>query len=164
MTVIKRSSYVSDSKCDAMVANLPTFTTYLGGHCMVDEGGDKISVYQFIKWRAYPEALKTAWKDAMPSEVVDTYLVSSFLKIPANTGVLYPTTLATEGERPIGCFLSVSLKDGQNLKINGTKYDVSKGDALIFNATDTYETEIMSSDALWSVNMIPAWKKSTYAT
>ena len=64
--------------------------------------------------------------------------------------------------RAIGCFLSVALTDGQHLTLNGTKYDVNKGDALLFDGTYTYETEISSTDALWNVNMVPTWKMSTY--
>ena len=163
MTVIQRSSYVSASNCDAMVAALPAFTTSLEGHCRGDEGGDKLSVYQHIKRKYFTEELKTAWANSMPAEVVNNYLISSFLKIPANTGILHPTTLGNAVDRPIGCFLSVALTDGQNLKINGTKYEVNKGDALIFDASDTYATDTISTDALWSVNMVPTWKKSTYA-
>ena len=98
----------------------------------------------------------------MPSEVVSTYLISSFMKIPANTGILYPTTIATVAQKGIACFLSVALTDGQHLTINSTKYNVNKGDALLFDVSDTYETETSSSDALWSVNMVPSWKKATY--
>ena len=84
------------------------------------------------------------------------------MKIPKDTGILYPTQIGTPEQRAIGCFLSVALTDGQHLIINGTKYDVNKGDALLFDSSDTYETEISSSDAFWCINMVPTWKKATY--
>ena len=67
-----------------------------------------------------------------------------------------------EPVRAIGCFLSVALLDGQHLTLDGTKYDANKGDALLFEGTHTYETEIVNSDAIWSVNLVPTWKKETY--
>ena len=163
MAVIQRTDYVSESNCDTMVAALPTMQTAYGrGLRKSNDGGNKVSVYQHTRWQWYPDALKTAWKNSMPSEVVSTYLISSFMKIPANTGILYPTTIGTVAQRGIACFLSVALTDGQHLTINGTKYNVNKGDALLFDGSDTYETETSSSDALWSVNMVPSWKKATY--
>ena len=163
MAVIQRTDYVSESNCDTMVAALPTMQTAYGrGLRKSNDGGNKVSVYQHTRWQWYPDALKTAWKNNMPSEVVNSFLISSFLKLPANTGILYPTTGVTVAQRAIACFLSVALTDGQHLTINSTKYNVNKGDALIFDASDTYETEITSSDALWSVNMVPSWKKATY--
>ena len=60
-------------------------------------------------------------------------------------------------ERAIGCFLSISLTDGIHLILNGRKYNVNKGDALLFDGTYTYETEYMSADAVWNVNMVPVW-------
>ena len=163
MAVIQRTNYLEDSKCDALVAALPTMRFAHGrGLRKSIGGGNKVSVYQHTRWQWYPESLKTAWKTNMPSEVVSTYLVSSFMKIPANTGILYPTTIGTTAQRSIGCFLSVALTDGQHLKVNGTKYDVNKGDALLFDTSDTYETEISSSDAFWCINMVPTWKKATY--
>ena len=163
MAVIQRTDYVSESNCDTMVAALPTMQTAYGrGLRKSNDGGNKVSVYQHIRWQWYPDALKTAWKNSMPSEVVSTYLISSFMKIPANTGILYPTTIATVVQKGIACFLSVALTDGQHLTINSTKYNVNKGDALLFDTSDTYETETSSSDALWSVNMVPTWKKATY--
>ena len=144
MTVIKRTGYVSTSKC-------------------------KLSVYQLLRYYSFPESLKTAWKTNIPSEVSSSYLVSTFMKIPKDTGILYPTTPSDPARydmnnpvRAVGCFLSIALTDGQHLTLNGTKYDVNKGDALLFDGTYTYETEISSTDALWNVNMVPTWKMSTY--
>jgi len=173
MTIIQRSNYLSASNCDALVAALPTLQTAYGrGHRKSDAGGDKVSVYQHIRSQWYPDSLKTVWKDNMPSEVVSSYIISTFVKLPADTGIMYPTTLnpdtrdgnliLSDKARSIGCFLSIALKDGQHLKLNGTKYDTNKGDALLFNTSDTYETEIISTDAYWSVNMVPAWKQATY--
>ena len=170
MTIIKRTDYLADSKCDALVAALPTLPTAHGRELRnSDDGGDKVSVYQVLRYYSFPETLKAAWKANIPSEVLSSYLVTSFMKIPKDTGVLHPTTLAdpsrlglNEPLRNIGCFLSISLLDGQHLILNGTKYDVNKGDALLFEGTDTYQTNIISSDALWNVNMVPTWKKATY--
>ena len=64
--------------------------------------------------------------------------------------------------RAIGSFLSISLNDGNHLILNGTKYDVNKGDALLFDGTYTYQTEIDNKDNLWNVNMVPTWKMSSY--
>ena len=171
MTVIKRTGYVTTSKCDAMVAALPTLPIAEGKEYRSADDKSKISVYQLLRYYSFPESLKTAWKTNIPSEVSSSYLVSTFLKIPKDTGILYPTTPSdparynlnpTQPLRAIGCFLSISLTDGQHLKLNGTKYDVNKGDALLFDGTYTYETEISSTDALWNVNMVPTWKMSTY--
>ena len=170
MAVIKRTGYVSRDNCDALVAALPTLPNAHGREYRnSDAGGDKVSVYQTLRYYSYPESLKTAWKTYMPSEVVSSYLVSTFMKLPANQGILFPTTLSNparlnmrEPVRAIGCFLSVALLDGQHLTLDGTKYDVNKGDALLFEGTYTYETEIVNSDAIWSVNLVPTWKKETY--
>ena len=163
MAVIQRTNYLADSKCDALVAALPTMRFAHGrGLRKSIDGGNKVSVYQHTRWQWYPESLKTAWKTNMPSDVVSSFLVSSFMKIPKDTGILYPTQIGTPEQKAIGCFLSVALTDGQHLIINGTKYDVNKGDALLFDGSDTYETEISSSDAFWCINMVPSWKKATY--
>ena len=105
----------------------------------------------------------------IPTEVLNSYLVSTFMKIPATTGILYPTTPSEPSKmnmnipvRAIGCFLSISLTDGNHLYLNDTKYELDKGDALLFDGTYTYKTDTMSSDALWNVNMVPTWKMSTY--
>ena len=91
------------------------------------------------------------------------------MRIPANTGILYPTTLSdparlnmNEPVRAIGSFLSISLNDGNHLFLNGTKYDVNKGDALLFDGTHTYHTETAGQDNLWNVNIVPTWKLATY--
>ena len=111
-----------------------------------DGGGDKVSSYQVLRYYSYPESLKTAWKTNITSEVLSSYLVSTFMRIPANTGILYPTTLGdparlnmNEPVRAIGSFLSISLNDGNHLFLNGTKYDVNKGDALLFDFGATYQ-------------------------
>ena len=163
MAVIQRTNYLAGSKCDALVAALPTMRFAHGrGLRKSIDGGNKVSVYQHTRWQWYPESLKTAWKTNMPSDVVSSFLVSSFMKIPKDTGILYPTQIGLPEQKAIGCFLSVALTDGQHLKVNGTKYDVNKGDALLFDGSDTYETEISSSDAFWCINMVPSWKKATY--
>ena len=170
MTVIKRTGYISVSNCDAMVAALPELPDAAGKEYRnSDAGGDQVSVYKILRYYSYPDSLKAAWKANIPSEVLNTYLVSTFMKIPANTGILYPTTPSdpaklnmNEPVRAIGSFLSISLNDGNHLILNGTKYDVDKGDALLFDGTYTYRTDTMSSDALWNVNMVPTWKMSTY--
>ena len=170
MTVIKRTGYVSTSKCDAMVAALPELPDAAGKEYRnSDAGGDQVSVYKILRYYSYPETLKTVWKANIPTEVLNTYLVSTFMKIPATTGILYPTTPSEPSKmnmnipvRAIGCFLSISLTDGNHLYLNDTKYEVDKGDALLFDGTYTYKTDTMSSDALWNVNMVPTWKMSTY--
>ena len=170
MTVIKRTGYVSTSQCDAMVAALPTLPDAAGKEYRnSDAGGDQVSVYKILRYYSYPETLKTVWKANIPTEVLNTYLVSTFMKIPATTGILYPTTPSEPSKmnmnipvRAIGCFLSISLTDGNHLYLNDTKYELDKGDALLFDGTYTYKTDTMSSDALWNVNMVPTWKMSTY--
>ena len=82
MTVIKRTGYVSTSKCDAMVAALPTLPTAAGKEYRSADDKSKISVYQLLRYYSFPESLKTAWKTNIPSEVSSSYLVSTFLKIP----------------------------------------------------------------------------------
>ena len=170
MAVIKRTSYLADSKCDALVAALPTLPNAHGISLRKsDGGGDKVSVYQVLRYYSYPESLKTVWKANITSEVLSSYLVSTFMKIPANTGILYPTTLGdparlnmNEPVRAIGSFLSISLNDGNHLFLNGTKYDVNKGDALLFDSTHTYHTETAGQDNFWNVNIVPTWKLATY--
>ena len=169
MTVIKRTGYVSTTKCDAMVAALPTIPTAEGKEYRSADDKSKISVYQLLRYYSFPNSLKTAWKTNIPSEVSSSYLVSTFMKIPKNTGILYPTTPSDPARydlnRPlnaVGCFLSIALSDGQHLQLNGTTYDVKKGDALLFDGTYTYSTQFSSTDALWNVNMVPTWKMSTY--
>ena len=170
MTVIKRTGYVSTSQCDAMVAALPTLPDAAGKEYRnSDAGGDQVSVYKILRYYSYPETLKTVWKANIPTEVLNTYLVSTFMKIPATTGILYPTPPSEPSKmnmnipvRAIGCFLSISLTDGNHLYLNDTKYEVDKGDALLFDGTYTYKTDTMSSDALWNVNMVPTWKMSSY--
>ena len=170
MTVIKRTGYVSTSQCDAMVAALPTLPDAAGKEYRnSDAGGDQVSVYKILRYYSYPETLKTVWKANIPTEVLNTYLVSTFMKIPATTGILYPTTPSEPSKmnmnipvRAIGCFLSISLTDGNHLYLNDTKYEVDKGDALLFDGTYTYKTDTLSSDALWNVNMVPTWKMSSY--
>ena len=68
----------------------------------------------------------------------------------------------TEPVRAIGAFISISLNNNNHLILNGTKYDVNKGDAILFDGTYTYETEIVGHDNLWNVNMVPTWKLATY--
>ncbi len=163
MAVIKRANYLASSKCDALVAALPTMQAAHGrGLRKSDAGGNEVSVYEHTRWQWYPDSLKTAWKSNMPSEVVNSFLVSSFMRIPANSGILYPTTIGTEEQRSVGCFLSIALKDGQHLWVNNDKFDVNKGDALLFDSSDTYKTDKISTDAFWSINMVPSWKKTTY--
>ena len=170
MTVIQRTGYISDSNCDAMVAALPELPDAVGKEYRnSDAGGDQVSVYKILRYYSYPDSLKAAWKANIPSEVLNTYLVSTFMKIPANTGILYPTTPSEPSKmnmnipvRAIGCFLSISLTDYNHLILNDTKYELMKGDALLFDGTHTYRTDTMSSDALWNVNMVPTWKMSTY--
>ena len=82
MTVIKRTGYVSTSKCDAMVAALPTLPIAEGKEYRSADDKSKISVYQLLRYYSFPESLKTAWKTNIPSEVSSSYLVSTFLKIP----------------------------------------------------------------------------------
>ena len=170
MTVIKRTGYLSTNNCDAMVAALPILPDAAGKEYRnSDAGGDQVSVYKILRYYSYPETLKTVWKANIPTEVLNTYLVSTFMKIPATTGILYPTTPSEPSKmnmnipvRAIGCFLSISLTDGNHLYLNDTKYELDKGDALLFDGTYTYKTDTMSSDALWNVNMVPTWKMSTY--
>ena len=169
MTVIKRTGYLNSSNCDAMVAAIPSLVNCTGKEYRPADDKSKISVYQLIRYYSYPQSLKTIWKANIPSEVSSSYLISTFLKIPANNGILYPTTPSDPARydlnqpiRAVGCFLSIALTDGQHLKLNGTKYDVNKGDALLFDGTYTYETEYISTDAYWNVNMVPTWKMSTY--
>ena len=169
MTVIKRTGYVSTSKCDAMVAALPTIPIAEGKEYRSADDKSKLSVYQLLRYYSFPESLKTAWKTNIPSEVSSSYLVSTFMKIPKDTGILYPTTPSDPARydlnRPlnaVGCFLSIALSDEQHLQLNGTTYDVKKGDALLFDGTYTYSTQFSSTDALWNVNMVPTWKMSTY--
>ena len=170
MTVIKRTGYLSTNNCDAMVAALPTLPDAAGKEYRnSDAGGDQVSVYKILRYYSYPETLKTVWKANIPTEVLNTYLVSTFMKIPATTGILYPTTPSEPSKmnmnipvRAIGCFLSISLTDGNHLYLNDTKYELDKGDALLFDGTYTYKTDTMSSDALWNVNMVPTWKMSSY--
>ena len=169
MTVIKRTGYLNSSNCDAMVAAIPSLVNCTGKEYRPADGKSKISIYQLLRYYSYPQSLKTIWKDNIPSEVSSSYLVSTFLKIPANNGILHPTTPSDPARydlnqpiRAVGCFLSIALTDGQHLKLNGTKYDVNKGDALLFDGTYTYETEYISTDAYWNVNMVPTWKMSTY--
>ena len=169
MTVIKRTGYVSTSKCDAMVAALPTIPIAEGKEYRSADDKSKLSVYQLLRYYSFPESLKTAWKTNIPSEVSNSYLVSTFMKIPKDTGILYPTTPSDPARydlnRPlhaVGCFLSIALSDGQHLTLNGTTYDVKKGDALLFDGTYTYSTQFSSTDALWNVNMVPTWKLATY--
>jgi len=170
MTVIKRTGYLTTNNCDAMVAALPTLPDAAGKEYRnSDAGGNQVSSYKILRYYSYPESLKTAWKTYITSEVLSSYLVSTFMKIPANTGILYPTTPSdpakiglNEPVRAIGSFLSISLNDGNHLILNGTKYNVDKGDALLFDGTYTYETETSTQDNLWNVNMVPTWKLATY--
>ena len=169
MTVITRTGYVSTSKCDAMVSALPTIPVAEGREYRTADDKSKISVYQLLRYYSFPESLKTAWKTNIPSEVSSSYLVSTFMKIPKDTGILYPTTPSDptryDLNRPlhaIGCFLSISMTDYNHLILNNQKYELMKGDALIFDGTYTYETETTSTDDLWNVNMVPTWKMSTY--
>ena len=170
MTVIKRTGYISVSNCDAMVAALPELPDAAGKEYRnSDAGGDQVSVYKILRYYSYPDSLKAAWKANIPSEVLNSYLVSTFMKIPANTGILYPTTPSEPSKmnmnipvRAIGCFLSISLTDYNHLILNDAKHELMKGDALLFDGTYTYRTDTMSSDALWNVNMVPTWKMSTY--
>ena len=169
MSVIQRSNYISASNCDAMVAAIPSLANCTGKEYRPADDKSKISVYQLLRYYSYPQSLKTIWKANIPSELSSSYLVSTFLKIPANNGILHPTTPSDPARydlnqpiRAVGCFLSIALTDGQHLILNGTKYNVNKGDALLFDGTYTYETEISSADALWNVNMVPTWKMSTY--
>ena len=113
MTVITRTGYVSTSKCDAMVSALPTIPVAEGKEYRTADDKSKISVYQLLRYYSFPESLKTAWKTNIPSEVSSSYLVSTFMKIPKDTGILYPTTPSDptryDLNRPlhaIGCFLS----------------------------------------------------------
>ena len=169
MTVIKRTGYLTTNNCDAMVAALPTLPIAEGKEYRSADDKSKISVYQLLRYYSFPESLKTAWKTNIPSEVSSSYLVSTFMKIPKDTGILYPTTPSDPARydlnRPlnaVGCFLSIALTDGQHLQLNGTTYDVKKGDALLFDGTYTYSTQFSSTDALWNVNMVPTWKLATY--
>ena len=169
MTVIQRNNYISTSNCDAMLGGLPSMINAAGKEYRSPDDKSKISVYQLIRYYSYPESLKTAWKTYITSEILSSYLVSTFMKIPANTGILYPTTPSdpakiglNEPVRAIGSFLSISLNDGNHLILNGTKYNVDKGDALLFDGTYTYETETSTQDNLWNVNMVPTWKLATY--
>jgi len=171
MTVIQRNNYISTSNCDAMLGGLPSMINAAGKEYRSPDDKSKISVYQLIRYYSYPESLKNIWKANIPSEVLSSYLVSTFLKIPGSLGILHPTTPSdparynlnpTQPLRAIGCFLSISLTDGNHLILNGTKYNVNKGDALLFDGTYTYETEYMSADAVWNVNMVPVWKMATY--
>ena len=169
MSVIQRNNYISTSNCDAMMGAIPSLVNCTGKEYRPADDKSKISIYQLLRYYSYPQSLKTIWKDNIPSEVSSSYLISTFLKIPANNGILYPTTPSDPARydlnqpiRAVGCFLSIALTDGQHLKLNGTKYDVNKGDALLFDGTYTYETEYISTDAYWNVNMVPTWKMSTY--
>ena len=170
MTVIQRTGYLSTDKCDAMVAALPTLPAAAGKEYRnSDAGGNKVSSYEILRYFSYPQSLKTAWKANITSEVLSSYLVSTFMRLPANIGILYPTTLSdpaklkmTEPVRAIGAFISISLNNNNHLILNGTKYDVNKGDAILFDGTYTYETEIVGHDNLWNVNMVPTWKLATY--
>ena len=170
MTVIKRTGYLSTNNCDAMVAALPTLPDAAGKEYRnSDAGGNQVSSYKILRYFSYPQSLKIAWKTYITSEVLSSYLVSTFMKIPANTGILYPTTLSdpaklnmTEPVRAIGAFISISLNDGNHLFLNDVKYDVNKGDALLFDGTYTYHTETSTQDNLWNVNMVPTWKLATY--
>ena len=89
MTVIKRTGYLSTNNCDAMVAALPTLPDAAGKEYRnSDAGGNQVSVYKLLRYYSFPESLKTAWKTYITSEVLSSYLVSTFMKIPANTGIL----------------------------------------------------------------------------
>ena len=170
MTVIKRTGYLSTNNCDAMVAALPTLPDAAGKEYRnSDAGGNQVSSYKILRYFSYPQSLKTAWKTYITSEDLSSYLVSTFMKIPANTGILYPTTPSEPSKmnmnipvRAIGCFLSISLTDYNHLILNDAKHELMKGDALLFDGTYTYRTDVMKSDALWNVNMVPTWKMSTY--
>ena len=62
MAVIQRTNYLEDSKCDALVAALPTMRFAHGrGLRKSIDGGNKVSVYQHTRWQWYPESLKTAF-------------------------------------------------------------------------------------------------------
>lgn len=170
MTVIQRTGFITTTNCDAMIAALPTLPNAIGKEYRnSDAGGNQVSVYQVLRYYSYPESLKTVWKANIPSSVLNSYLVSTFMKIPSDTGILYPTTPSEPSKmnmnipvRAIGCFLSISLNDGNHLILNGTKYNVNKGDALLFDGTYTYQTDIDNKDNLWNVNMVPTWKMSSY--
>ena len=124
-----------------------------------------VSIYNHIRWQWYSKELKAAWRSAMPKEVTSTFLVSTFLELKANEGKLYPTTIDKLSSLPnIGCFLSVALKDDQLIQINGRQYELDKGDAILFDVSDTYETDVSDKDALWSVNIVPAYKKASYGS
>ena len=122
----------------------------------------EVSVYDHVRWKWFSKDLKQAWKSSIPQEVVDTYLTSTLLRIPAD-GKLYPTTIGKQtATHVVGCFLSIALKDNQHIIINGNKYSLGKGDAILFSPTDTWETDSVDEEALWSVNIVPAYKKDTY--
>ena len=88
MTVIKRTGYLTTNNCDAMVAALPTLPDAAGKEYRnSDAGGNQVSSYKILRYYSYPQSLKTAWKTYITSEVLSSYLVSTFMKIPANTGI-----------------------------------------------------------------------------
>ena len=171
MSVIQRNNYISSSACDSMIGGLPILNFCTGKEYRPADDKTKISNYQLLRYYSYPQSLKNIWKANVPSELSSSYLVSTFLKLPADVGILHPTTPSDPARynlnqplRAVGCFLSISLTDGNHLILNDTKYNVNKGDALLFEGTYTYQTEYMITDAVWNVNMVPTWKMSTYGT
>jgi hypothetical protein len=114
---------------------------------------DKLSVYEFSKWKDWSRDQRANFKSCFTSSDVDKSVIGWFLSFPANTGFL-DTMNAWQDAKASGTILAYSLTANNKITISGTEVTLNRGEGIEFSLTNEHSVSILASERNWACLML----------
>lgn len=112
-----------------------------------------LSKYHYSKWFQWKAEQRKRFKEIYPVWVTDLCVQVWFLKFDPVTGLLDEMVFAVNSPRA-ATFISTSLKDGQEIIIEGRTVVVNKGETITFKAATIHEIKESKQGQLWVCMMV----------
>jgi hypothetical protein len=112
-------------------------------------GLDKLSVYEYSKWKTWNRAQKNTFKSAFDSADLEKSLIGWFLKFPGSTGFLDVMDY-WQNNNDSGIVLAYSLTDGNSIWIGGTEYHANRGVGFKFSLRHLHEVRANPAERNWA--------------
>lgn len=114
---------------------------------------DKLSVYEFSKWKTWNRQQRSNFKSCFDSADIEKAVIGWFLKFPANTGFL-DTMNAWQDATSAGTIVAYSLTTNNKIVVNGQEIAVNRGEGIEFSLTNTHSVSLSASDSDWACLML----------
>lgn len=124
-----------------------------GSRTRIGANGEKaLSIYSYSKWLRWNRHQRKIFKDNFHPGQIDRATQCWFLEFPAETGFLDIMNTWVDDPFPAS-IVSMSLKDGQIIDIDGEEVVVNKGELIGFKLSVLHSVPKTKEGQIWACTM-----------